>query len=126
MRLRARRFVASGFRRPVSKRQSCGPIESLNRSNGPRPVRSPCEPCDECIPDDLTWYDLYSYNLSHMTRRLPRLRPRPALSDLEHEVMQAVWASGPCTVETVHQAVARQRDLKEVTTRTVLRRLEHK
>jgi BlaI family penicillinase repressor len=51
---------------------------------------------------------------------------RSALSDLEHQVMQAVWASGPCTVETVHQAVSRQRDLKEVSVRTVLRRLEQK
>ena len=58
----------------------------------------------------------------------PDSRPhvRPALSELEHEVMQAVWASGPCTVERVHEAVSRQRDLKEVTTRTVLRRLEEK
>jgi BlaI family transcriptional regulator, penicillinase repressor len=56
----------------------------------------------------------------------PRGRTRPALSDLEHQVMQAVWASGPCTVETVHQVVSRQRDLKEVTVRTVLGRLERK
>jgi predicted transcriptional regulator len=55
-----------------------------------------------------------------------RNRPAPALSPLEHEVMQAVWSSGPCSVETVHAAVSRNRDLKEVTTRTVLRRLEHK
>ena len=55
-----------------------------------------------------------------------RARSRPALSELEHEVMQAVWASGPCTVESVHQAVSRQRELKEVTIRTVLRRLEQK
>lgn len=40
--------------------------------------------------------------------------------------MQAVWAAGPCTVDAVHQAVARQRPLKEVTIRTVLRRLEQK
>jgi predicted transcriptional regulator len=40
--------------------------------------------------------------------------------------MRAVWASGLCTVERVHQAVSRQRDLKEVTIRTVLRRLEQK
>jgi predicted transcriptional regulator len=40
--------------------------------------------------------------------------------------MQAVWASGPCGVETVHAAVSRNRELKEVTTRTVLRRLEQK
>jgi BlaI family transcriptional regulator, penicillinase repressor len=55
-----------------------------------------------------------------------RNRPAPALSPLEHEVMQAVWSSGPCSVETVHAAVSRHRDLKEVTTRTVLRRLEQK
>jgi len=60
------------------------------------------------------------------TPHMPRGRTRPALSDLEHQVMQAVWASGPCTVETVHQVVSRQRDLKEVTVRTVLGRLERK
>jgi BlaI family transcriptional regulator, penicillinase repressor len=53
-------------------------------------------------------------------------RPRPALSDLEHQVMQAVWAAGPCTVDAVHQVVSRRRDLKDVTIRTVLRRLEQK
>ena len=53
-------------------------------------------------------------------------RMRAALSELEHQVMQAVWAAGPCTVDTVHQAVSRRRDLKEVTVRTVLRRLEQK
>jgi BlaI family transcriptional regulator, penicillinase repressor len=61
-----------------------------------------------------------------MKRQAPRPRTRPALSDLEHHVMQAVWTSGPCTVETVHKAVSRQRDLKEVTIRTVLGRLEQK
>lgn len=61
-----------------------------------------------------------------MTRTPSRARIRPALSELEHEVMQAVWASGPCTVEAVHRSVSRQRDLKEVTIRTVLRRLEQK
>jgi BlaI family penicillinase repressor len=40
--------------------------------------------------------------------------------------MQAIWTTGPSTVETVHAAVARDRELKEVTTRTVLRRLEQK
>ena len=61
-----------------------------------------------------------------MSGRSRQTRIRPALGDLEHDVMQAVWASGPCTVEHVHQAVARQRNLKEVTIRTVLRRLEQK
>lgn len=61
-----------------------------------------------------------------MTRKDSPARVRPVLSELEHEVMKAVWASGPCTVESVHQVVSRQRDLKEVTIRTVLRRLEQK
>ncbi len=61
-----------------------------------------------------------------MKRPARRARVRPALSELEHEVMTAVWASGPCTVDSVHQAISRQRDLKEVTIRTVLRRLEQK
>ena len=61
-----------------------------------------------------------------MKRRDSPTRTRPALSELEHHVMQAVWSAGPCTVDTVHQAVSRSRDLKEVTIRTVLRRLEQK
>ena len=61
-----------------------------------------------------------------MKRPISRARVRPALSELEHEVMTAVWASGPCTVDSVHQSVSRTRDLKEVTIRTVLRRLEQK
>jgi BlaI family transcriptional regulator, penicillinase repressor len=61
-----------------------------------------------------------------MPRTASRARPRPALSGLEHDVMQAIWAAGPCRVETVHQAVSQQRELKEVTIRTVLRRLEAK
>ena len=56
----------------------------------------------------------------------PGSKSRPSLSGLEHEVMQVIWSSGPSTVEHVHAVVSRRRDLKEVTTRTVLRRLEHK
>lgn len=51
---------------------------------------------------------------------------RPSLGGLEHAVMQTIWTAGPSTVEAVHAAVTRNRDLKEVTTRTVLRRLEQK
>lgn len=40
--------------------------------------------------------------------------------------MQVVWYSGPCPVETVYEVVARKRDLKETSVRTILRRLEHK
>ena len=48
----------------------------------------------------------------------------PDLGDLEHEVMQLVWAHGPVTAEIVREKLARR--LKESTVRTVLRRLEDK
>jgi BlaI family penicillinase repressor len=53
-------------------------------------------------------------------------RVRTPLTELENEVMQAVWGAAPCTVEAVHAAVSRNRSLKETTTRTLLRRLEQK
>jgi predicted transcriptional regulator len=40
--------------------------------------------------------------------------------------MSVVWSSGPCSVDAVYQVVARKRDLKETTVRTLLRRLELK
>src|SRR5579883_3323604 len=40
--------------------------------------------------------------------------------------MQAVWYSGPCAVEAVHQVVSKKRTLKETSVRTILRRLEQK
>ncbi len=40
--------------------------------------------------------------------------------------MKVVWTSGPCSVEAVHDVVARTRDVKETTVRTLLRRLEQK
>ena len=61
-----------------------------------------------------------------MTRPRRRVTVRPPLGGLEHAVMQTIWTLGPSTVESVHAAVTRDRDLKEVTTRTVLRRLEQK
>jgi BlaI family penicillinase repressor len=61
-----------------------------------------------------------------MTQRTTSARFRPPLTDLENEVMQAVWDGGACTVEAVHRIVACNRDLKETTTRTLLRRLEQK
>jgi BlaI family penicillinase repressor len=60
-----------------------------------------------------------------MSRAIPSI-VRPPLAELENLVMQAVWKAGPCTVETLHQVVAKQRPLKEVTVRTMLRRLEQK
>jgi BlaI family transcriptional regulator, penicillinase repressor len=61
-----------------------------------------------------------------MTKRTTTARVRPPLTDLENEVMQAVWDGGTCTVEAVHRIVSGKRDLKETTTRTLLRRLEQK
>lgn len=55
-----------------------------------------------------------------------RARLRSPLTDLENEVMQAVWEGGTCSVEAVHRIVSRKRDLKETTTRTLMRRLEQK
>lgn len=40
--------------------------------------------------------------------------------------MNVVWSAGPSSVETVYQEVSRKRSLKEVTVRTILRRLEAK
>jgi predicted transcriptional regulator len=40
--------------------------------------------------------------------------------------MNAVWDVGPSSVEAVHQTVSCKRSLKEVTVRTILRRLEGK
>lgn len=48
----------------------------------------------------------------------------PALGELEHEVMQLVWARGRITAEQVREDL--RRVLKESTVRTVLRRLEDK
>jgi BlaI family penicillinase repressor len=53
-------------------------------------------------------------------------RVRAPLTELENEVMQAVWDAGPCPVEAVHQVVSRKRNLKETSIRTILRRLEQK
>jgi BlaI family penicillinase repressor len=48
----------------------------------------------------------------------------PALGELEHEVMQLVWARGRITAEQARELL--RRPLKESTVRTVLRRLEDK
>jgi predicted transcriptional regulator len=61
-----------------------------------------------------------------MTQRTTSAPVRPPLTDLENEVMQAVWNGGICTVEAVHRVVSCKRDLKETTTRTLMRRLEQK
>ena len=61
-----------------------------------------------------------------MTQRTAGGRVRAPLTELENEVMRAVWGTGPSTVEAVHLKVSRTRALKEATIRTLLRRLEQK
>lgn len=62
-----------------------------------------------------------------MTKRAEAgTRVKSPLTELENDVMQAVWDAGPCTVEAVHQTVARNRSIKETSVRTLLRRLEQK
>ena len=53
-------------------------------------------------------------------------RVRAPLTELENEVMNAVWKAGTCSVEAVHRSVSQKRSLKETTIRTLLRRLELK
>jgi predicted transcriptional regulator len=48
------------------------------------------------------------------------------LGDLEHRVMEFLWANGPATAEAVRQSLAGERSLTDSTIRTVLRRLEAK
>lgn len=62
-----------------------------------------------------------------MTKRSKtKARVRAPLTELESEVMKAVWSSSRSSVEDVHRIVARKYDLKETTVRTLLRRLEQK
>jgi BlaI family penicillinase repressor len=51
---------------------------------------------------------------------------RAPLTELENLVMQAVWDAAPASVEAVHRLVSPQRNIKETTVRTLLRRLETK
>ena len=51
---------------------------------------------------------------------------RNALSPLEQQVMDVVWRLAPCTSEEVRLELAEDRDLKESTVRTLLRRIEGK
>jgi BlaI family penicillinase repressor len=59
-------------------------------------------------------------------RTLAGARVRAPLTELENDVMQAVWDAAPCSVEAAHQVVSRNHDVKETTVRTLLRRLEQK
>jgi len=52
--------------------------------------------------------------------------PRKSLSELEHLVMEIVWARKAATAEEVRLALAERHPMKESTVRTVLTRLEEK
>jgi BlaI family penicillinase repressor len=52
--------------------------------------------------------------------------PRKALSNLEHQLMEILWKSGPGTAEQIREALAPTHALKDSTVRTVLRRLQEK
>ena len=52
--------------------------------------------------------------------------PRKTLSELEHLVMEIVWARKAATAEEVRLALAERHPMKESTVRTVLTRLEEK
>jgi BlaI family transcriptional regulator, penicillinase repressor len=53
-------------------------------------------------------------------------QPSKPLSELEHLVMDYVWAHGPCDAEAVRNALASDWPMKESTVRTILKRLEQK
>jgi BlaI family penicillinase repressor len=62
-----------------------------------------------------------------MTKRTGSGAPvREPLTELENEIMRAVWSAEASSVEAVHQVVSRKHKLKETSVRTLLRRLEQK
>jgi predicted transcriptional regulator len=61
-----------------------------------------------------------------MARQGKAFTIRTPLTELESDVMDAVWKAGSSSVEDVHRAIAPKHELKEATVRTLLRRLEQK
>ena len=51
---------------------------------------------------------------------------RKSLSNLEHLVMDVLWARGPATSEDIRTTLAKRHYMKESTARTILSRLEDK
>jgi BlaI family penicillinase repressor len=53
--------------------------------------------------------------------------PHKSLSELEHQIMEILWAHGPATSDQVRNALAaKHHPLKDSTVRTILRRLQEK
>ena len=57
---------------------------------------------------------------------LRAIRPRKALSELEHLVMDELWKRSQSTAEDVREALAERHPMKDSTARTILKRLEEK
>src|ERR1700730_9256726 len=53
-------------------------------------------------------------------------RPLKRLSELEHLVMDVLWARAESTAEDVREALAKRHPMKDSTSRTILKRLEEK
>jgi BlaI family penicillinase repressor len=53
-------------------------------------------------------------------------KPRKNLSELESQLMDILWKSGPSTAEQVREQLAHTHELKDSTIRTVLGRLREK
>ena len=53
-------------------------------------------------------------------------KPPKRLSDLEHLVMDVLWARTQSTAEDVREALAKRHPMKDSTARTILKRLEEK
>ena len=54
------------------------------------------------------------------------MTPQKSLGELEHLVMEFLWANGPSTGDAVRAGLGKDRVLTDSTIRTVLRRLESK
>ena len=54
------------------------------------------------------------------------LKPRKPLSELEHLIMDVLWARTTATAEDLREALAGRHPMKESTVRTILKRLEEK
>jgi BlaI family transcriptional regulator, penicillinase repressor len=59
-------------------------------------------------------------------RKASKASVRSPLTDLENEIMSAVWKRGRSSVEAVYDVISTKRKLKESSVRTLLRRLEQK
>jgi BlaI family transcriptional regulator, penicillinase repressor len=53
-------------------------------------------------------------------------KPPKRLSELEHLVMDVLWARAESTAEDVREALATRHPMKDSTSRTILKRLEEK